>query len=1447
MKLFTNLLNFSKYYFLTLILVLIAGNSAFSQSWVAENQQDGFIIKKVESDTTIATGQPFSYTIYFTIPAGATNVTISDVLPGSLMFLGHSITSACGTPTVTTPTINAMGGTVSVNWASLPSGCTGSFTISAAFPNGVTCPGVSARNRVCLTGTLAGKQYDFCTPFVTITAQATNPWGIYKYPIGVAWQGGNCQYLTASDTITYQVCVYKAVGTTGQLNLVSGVVRDTLPTGAVMVSSTCGATQSGNVITWNVGNMSATGMYNSACCQFVIHFPIALFPNGSTINNKATLSGSLGSPNQPCSNFSVQSNVTCVEKKSITSGSVSKWVYTNRQPGCSGQYLIYICNTGTTPLTVNALDTLPTTLSGYSLGSIGGLTANLTGGIVSISGTLAAGQCGYIYVNFTIPQTAVLNSTITNCVRLFIAGNPVTSACASFVVDTPAPKPCLWKEVCSKQTSYTPGSVFRYRLRIQNIGGQPIIGSTLTDVLNPNLEYVGNPSSYISSTWNAPCTTTPANPWNGVNVSYNSGTNTITATLDTIPATCQNLFYANCGMYGTGGVPYYFIEVDVKVRDTSALGNIPNSFSVSGGTLGTSPTTSNVELILVSGVVGYNLDKGIKKPSDASYGTSTLTNAGALVNYRLKMNSSGTAALRHVTFVDLLPMDNTTTDSKILSGCGSRGSQFNVKFNNLLSATPTVASFWGNTAPALANVNLWTPTGAPGASFTTGCGTAGSWSTAAWAPTQKNLGAYFGTNAIGLTGATIEFNAKVDSTAKPNQTACNSFAVSGWTKHLIQSSIPTFTIAGQLESPFACVTIDTIPKPKKCIEVLKFEVKCAGKDPKGQQQYYINLTANSCVTATLLLSSPDGTFSPASFTFTSSPWSMSSTFTHTSANNPIKIVYTLMCKNEVCRDSIFRDLPNCDDTPPIDECCAKFIHKFGNLAINTNNNTGYVGLGMSMVAGPSNIKKFSATIVSAQLRKVCFNSASAWTRIYGDFTGGNLLVAPAAGPQLLSVFSREAVWGAGECIDWNKGAKLSLDMLYPPLSGGKLCWDTLKFQIRYSFTDCECNTCDTLISYTVVRRWKFLPWDWDPIDLNLGNLKAKIKNGFNSEQPANSSVVMSSKNEGDLWIISPNEPGNDVTIIGAEIRSIDVPVLTIKNNGSDGIIEGDVAFISVNVARGGASAINLLFDNKSSKMQFPVVVRYLYTVENIDEVFYTDPIEYIARVPNTTPDELKIDDATKPEKVKTYALYFNNKNGYNQNVAVIGLKPATGMKVLAIGPANSDKESTYLIPRKQADGTYIVSTLPDGVIGVEPLQMLKPIYITLSGVPDENAVLDFTTYDINAEMVSTGQVVLTNPISKVPDINPGRGIGVEIQSIIPNPASKIVTITLSSDKTIKGAKIGIIDALGREVLSLSDNINTIEQGQHINTIDVGNLTAGMYYFTIQTPDGMISKPLSVVR
>ena len=105
------------------LLLLSSWTMSMAQTAVSTPvaSQNGFILKKTTTNTAIQSGVNFSYNIDFTIPAGASGVTITDVLPAPLTFQGITFTAPCGAPpSVITPVVGA-NGTVSLTFASVPS------------------------------------------------------------------------------------------------------------------------------------------------------------------------------------------------------------------------------------------------------------------------------------------------------------------------------------------------------------------------------------------------------------------------------------------------------------------------------------------------------------------------------------------------------------------------------------------------------------------------------------------------------------------------------------------------------------------------------------------------------------------------------------------------------------------------------------------------------------------------------------------------------------------------------------------------------------------------------------------------------------------------------------------------------------------------------------------------------------------------------------------------------------------------------------------------------------------------------------------------------------------------------------------------------------------------------------------------------------------------------
>lgn len=807
------------------LLLLSSSSTLFAQTQATVTNTvtaNGFALKKQVSNSSVPSGVVFTYTIFYTIPAGATSISITDQVPSALVIDGVIPGSGCGTPTVT-----VSGNLVTYNLASVTSGCSGTFQINVHFPAGTTCPGTTARNQVCLE---AKNQPKICTEFVSTTATANNPFAVSKGVTGLSWnpQNNGCQYIMAlGGNVTYNLIVYKASpyqgNDDGQINLNSAVVKDVLPVGATLVSSTCGITQSGQTLTWNVGTLNAANPWVYQVCQVTVNYPAGSFPVGTQIPNTATLSG-VNACNQQ---FSTTSNTTCVQVAApISSGTFSKGLYlNNKMPGCQGIYYITTCNNGNTPLTFSVQDVLPAgvTVNSVSFNASAPVTAsaNLSIGTSSIASSatgnvnwtapvgnpvvslnftqtgLAAAACLQIQINFTINANVASNTTITNCANLTSSQIPAQQSCATFVTAAPAPDLCLYKEICSPQTSYQPGNTFRYRLRVQNIGSQNATNFNLSDVLPAGLTYVGNQIAYSSNNYNPACGGVGATPW-AVAAPGVSG-QTLTWTNLNIAAECQDFYYANCGVYGTQGVTFHFIEFDVQVSADAPSGIITNTFTGSGGNLPANET-SNVVPTVINVTHGTELTKEISK-DNVTWGNSTATTAGGNLWYRLNIKNTGTGALYDVRKVDLLPMNDGANDWRVMNRSLTRGSQFGVSnpsnYGYAVLATPIVAGTAGTMAGN--NLSILNSMGVNIGS------TADAWP---FTGSGNNVGIAYGPAYGLISGGTLRASFKVTAAAnaQANQQACNDFVSRGSGKYIINGNV-TYTPLTPAASNAVCASV----------------------------------------------------------------------------------------------------------------------------------------------------------------------------------------------------------------------------------------------------------------------------------------------------------------------------------------------------------------------------------------------------------------------------------------------------------------------------------------------------------------------------------------------------------------------------------------------------------------------------------------------------------------
>jgi len=882
--------------FMQISLFLIAFSAVGQGGATNEAEWTGFgyALKKVVSNVSIQSGVNFSYTIMFSAPAGATSITIQDQIPTALEVVNVPTPAPVNgvTPAVNvtgTPGVNEL---VTYSLTGLPAGSasSGSFTIVVKFPEGTTCDGESARNRAAI---LINDE-PFYTPFVSTTAQAADPWKISKSILSGAVvnpNGGSCGYMMLpDDTVKYRLYVMKNSpywgNVTGQMNMTSAVVTDVLPAGAVLISSTCGATQVGNTITWTVNSPSqildAANPYAWYYCDIEVYYPATSFPTGSTINNDATLSGTMC--NQQVSHTS---NQTCIEVLNYSpnlSANFQKYLsLTNRVPGCTGIYTIVFCNNGNTPLSAfdindavpsgitvdeikifNANTTTTVDLNINSSAYATGITSTYNSGPISTSvnniqlqmtGTLPVGDCIYMYVYFTVDPNPT-GTVVTNCASFDGLSNALTlnDACVSFTVEEGAPKPCLIKDICSPQSSYDPGDILRFRIRVQNIGSADLTGATLQDLLHSNFNYIGNETYYFINNYNPPCSSgaglpSGATAWTGVNPVHSG--NNLSWTLPDIPADCQLFYTAYCGTYGTYALPYYFIEFDVAVDSFAMPGVTPNEYEISGGNL-ISTVTSNTVNVLVVASFGQEVEKQVSTDGGATFASSGSVNPGGTARYQLNYKNVSNVPVSGINLVDLLPLNDSPNDWLILDRTTSRGSTFGVSYN----ANHSTGLVPGGTGP--------TPTlgYSPGSNLCLPIFgySPGGCAPPAWSATpDQNVKMDYATFALGPNvKLQEEFDVNIPSNATIQQTACNDFAAIATADFLLDGT-PQSVALTPIAAPPVCVSVDTTST--SCCDSIRIEQV---SDPTVADDCCVRITTE-CEVKAITVNVSNGSISTAAW------------------------------------------------------------------------------------------------------------------------------------------------------------------------------------------------------------------------------------------------------------------------------------------------------------------------------------------------------------------------------------------------------------------------------------------------------------------------------------------------------------------------------------------------------------------------------------------------------
>jgi hypothetical protein len=203
-----------------------------------------------------------------------------------------------------------------------------------------------------------------------------------------------------------------------------------------------------------------------------------------------------------------------------------------------------------------------------------------------------------------------------------------------------------------------------------------------------------------------------------------------------------------------------------------------------------------------------------------------------------------------------------------------------------------------------------------------------------------------------------------------------------------------------------------------------------------------------------------------------------------------------------------------------------------------------------------------------------------------------------------------------------------------------------------------------------------------------------------------------------------------------------------------------------------------------------------------------------------------------PPHVRTIALAFiNGPVAANQNEVELTALPqpdGTVPQILAIGPVDAPQITIRCTSGPPTRCRYHI----EGPLA--PGEVLRALFVTVAGSKRDG--LDAVEVEYRLRDAETGA-----------EIGKGRVIlEGEIGSIIPNPASEVVTLAVQAAHPTGNVTIELVDALGRPVAQVLAGA-ALPAGTTAVPVDVSQLPSGAYMLVLRSSAGVAAKKLLVTR
>lgn len=639
--------------------------------------------------------------------------------------------------------------------------------------------------------------------------------------------------------------------------------------------------------------------------------------------------------------------------------------------------------------------------------------------------------------------------------------------------------------------------------------------------------------------------------------------------------------------------------------------------------------------------------------------------------------------------------------------------------------------------------------------------------------------------------------------------------------------------------------------PTPCIQIVEPTISCLSESATARTFRYCFSVKNTStasaafgipITSVTISPTNGGTVSPSTITLTPLAYGATSpqqcvTVTITSATQ-LTSCLAFAPHGSATQPSGYlsscESASTCIDLPRCASCCdnARFILTTTKLAQSGSN----VLLTSNVTAGPGPFRSIRATVERAVLSNSC--PPLGRSNVAGIIAGGSAAGFPSS---TFSPAASTAIFGDVQSGVTVSGTPVALVVAFPhpPTSVG--CKDTVRFCVRYEFTDTTCHTCDTTVCYTIVRKRSFT----EPVQFTgLASKKAAPRNSGDQVQelelPVSNTIwlTLESPTTATLHVVVPD---NEYSI--ARMRFAPEGGVSITSAQECTVTDGTATHGPISAGRSVDIVCDLVNTSNLDRIKFYVMLDVV-DVETQDTSMAN--YEVGGRAPSArTGDVLDADNITpSPTDVHTYALHFFAGNVSSSTVHRVRITTLDSARILAAGPFSSDRDVMFRPDGGDTATRLVPADVSDNSV-VRPGAHIRPIYLTASGAGNGKLHLGFSTYDSVGTIIAEGDVVVSAPVTSIAQDDNGRPVyGIRVSAPVPNPAVTTTSCTLHTDAQLN-MTLRIIDAAGKVVHAALPQ--TYASGDNVIIVDIASYPSGSYRIVMESEQGTISVPLMIVR